>query len=150
VEHVGRTAVDNRQFVNGVLWVLRSEVRCHDLPERYEVREGAYAIHVLGTGGRVGRVFAALVADKQNQYLMIDSTIVRAHQQTATGRKQRLRRQGSGAFPRWTEHQDPSAGWPTKLVCRFSTRYCTTIEAFRSCTALACASIRLQLYVDTA
>ena len=33
---------------------------------------------------------------------------------------------------------------------RFSTRYCRTVEAFRSCTALACAWIRLQLYVDTA
>lgn len=33
---------------------------------------------------------------------------------------------------------------------RFSTRYCRTIEAFRSLTALACAWIRLQLYVDTA
>ena len=33
---------------------------------------------------------------------------------------------------------------------RFSTRYCRTIEAFRSCTALACAWLRLQLYVDTA
>lgn len=33
---------------------------------------------------------------------------------------------------------------------RFSTRYCRTVEAFRSCTALACAWLRLQLYVDTA
>jgi len=33
---------------------------------------------------------------------------------------------------------------------RFSTRYCRTIEAFRSCTALACAWLRLQLYGDTA
>jgi len=33
---------------------------------------------------------------------------------------------------------------------RFSTRYCRTIEAFRSGTALACAWIRLQLYVNTA
>ena len=33
---------------------------------------------------------------------------------------------------------------------RFSTRYCRTIEAFRSTTAIACAWIRLQLYVDTA
>ena len=33
---------------------------------------------------------------------------------------------------------------------RFSTRYCRTIEAFRACTALACAWLRLELYVDTA
>jgi transposase len=37
-----------------------------------------------------------------------------------------------------------------KQFRRFSTRYCRTIEAFRSCTALVCAWIRLQLYVDTA
>jgi transposase len=33
---------------------------------------------------------------------------------------------------------------------RFSTRYCRTLEAFRSTTVLACAWIRLQLYVGTA
>jgi putative transposase len=32
-------------------------------------------------------IFDDLVKDKKNQYLMIDSTIVRAHQQAATGRK---------------------------------------------------------------
>lgn len=32
------------------------------------------------------RVFGALTADRDNQYLMIDSTIVRAHQQAATGK----------------------------------------------------------------
>ncbi|WP_267117174.1 transposase, partial [Xanthomonas sacchari] len=34
----GRTAADNRTFVNGVLWVLRSGARWSDLPARY----GAY------------------------------------------------------------------------------------------------------------
>ena len=32
---------------------------------------------------------------------------------------------------------------------RFATRYCKTIFAFRSCTALACAWLHLKLYVDT-
>ena len=34
-QHVGRTAADNRLFVNGVLWALRSGARWADLPERY-------------------------------------------------------------------------------------------------------------------
>ena len=33
------------------------------------------------------KVFHELLRDRKNQYLMIDSTIVRAHQQAATGRK---------------------------------------------------------------
>ena len=33
------------------------------------------------------RVFQALTADRDNQYLMLDSTIVRAHQQAASGKE---------------------------------------------------------------
>ena len=88
VESVGRTAADNRLFVNGVLWVLRSGAHWHDLPERY----GKYkSLHKrFGRWAATGvweKVFHELVRDRKNQYLMIDSTIVRAHQQAATGRK---------------------------------------------------------------
>ena len=37
-----------------------------------------------------------------------------------------------------------------KQFRRFATLYCKTITAFRSFTALACAWLRLKLYVDTA
>ena len=33
-ESVGRTAADNRVFINGVLWILRSGARWSDWPER--------------------------------------------------------------------------------------------------------------------
>ena len=88
VESVGRTAADNRVFVNGVLWVLRSGAHWHDLPERY----GKYkSLHKRfsrwAATGVWEKIFHELLCDRKNQYLMIDSTIVRAHQQAATGRK---------------------------------------------------------------
>lgn len=83
----GRTAADNRGFVNGVLWVLRSGARWSDLPPRY----GAYkSVHKRftrwATNGVWARVFQALIRDQDNEYLMIDSSIVRAHAQAATGK----------------------------------------------------------------
>ena len=93
VESVGRTAADNRVFVNGVLWALRSGAHWHDLPERY----GKYkSVHKRfsrwAKSGVWEKVFQALVRDRKNQYLMIDSTIVRAHQQAATGPKKGARK----------------------------------------------------------
>ena len=83
----GRTAADNRLFLNGVLWVLRSGAHWRDLPERYGRWKTLHKrFSRWSKAGVWDRVFADLIKDRDNQYVMIDSTLVRAHQQAATGK----------------------------------------------------------------
>ena len=83
----GRTAADNRLFVNGVLWVLRSGAHWHDLPERYGKHKSVHTrFSRWAKKGVWERVFQVLTADRKNGYLMLDTTLVRAHQQAATGK----------------------------------------------------------------
>ncbi|MBB4189871.1 putative transposase [Sinorhizobium terangae] len=83
----GRTGGDNRLFVNGCLWVLRSGAHWRDLPERYGKWKTVHRRFSRWCHAGVWeRVFAELTADHDNQYLMLDSTIVRAHQQAASGK----------------------------------------------------------------
>ena len=83
----GRSAADNRLFVNGVLWVLRSGAHWRDLPERYGKWKSLHKrFSRWAKAGVWERVFTALIKDRDNQYLMLDTTLVRAHQQAATGK----------------------------------------------------------------
>ena len=96
----GVTARDNRLFVDGVLWVLRSGARWSDLPERYGKWKSVHKRFTRWAKASVWeRVFADLAKDADNQYIMLDSTIVRAHQQAACGK--------GGPAPRlWGVHEE--------------------------------------------
>ena len=86
--HVGVTARDNRLFVEAVLYRYRAGIPWRDLPERFGPWK---AVHTrFSRWARAGvwqRVFVHLAADADNEYAMIDSTIVRAHQHSAGARK---------------------------------------------------------------
>lgn len=83
----GRTAQNNRLFVNAVLWVLRSGAFWSDLPERYgNWKSNHKRFTRWAKAGVWEKIFAILTKDSRNEYVMIDSTIVRAHQQAVCGR----------------------------------------------------------------
>jgi transposase len=88
--HVGGTAKDNRVFVEAVLYRYRAGIAWRDLPERFgDFRVIHTRFSRWAKSGVWARVFAALAEDADNEYAMIDSTIVRAHQHSAGARKKR-------------------------------------------------------------
>jgi transposase len=81
---VGATAQDNRRFVEAVLYRYRAGIPWSDLPERFgDWKKTHRRFSRWAKAGVWERVFQRLAADGNNQYAMIDSTIVRAHQHSA-------------------------------------------------------------------
>ena len=81
---VGVTAKDNRLFVEAVLYRYRAGIPWRDLPERF----GDWKrVHTRSCRrARTGvweRIFRRLAGDADDEYAMIDSTVVRAHQHSA-------------------------------------------------------------------
>jgi transposase len=82
--HVGTNAKNNRLFVEAVLWRYRSGAPWRDLPERFGDWNNTHRrFSRWAKTGVWERIFKHLAADPDNEYAMIDSTIVRAHQHSA-------------------------------------------------------------------
>ena len=80
----GRSGADNRLFVDAVLWVLRTGSPWRDLPEEFGNWNSVFQrFRRWAMKGVWESVFNALVEDPDFEYLMIDATIVRAHQHAA-------------------------------------------------------------------
>ena len=84
---VGVTARDNRLFVEAVLYRYRAGIAWRDLPERFGDFRVIHTRHMRWSRKGVWeRLFKVLAEDADNEYAMIDSTIVRAHQHSAGAR----------------------------------------------------------------
>ncbi|NEO64334.1 MAG: IS5 family transposase [Moorea sp. SIO4G2] len=87
-ETVGVTAKDNRLFVEAVLYRYRAGIPWRDLPERFgDFRVVHTRFSRWAKRGVWQQVFEALADDADNEYAMIDSTIVRAHQHSAGAKR---------------------------------------------------------------
>lgn len=85
--HVGVTAKDNRLFVEAVLYRYRAGIPWRDMPERFGDFRVVHLRHMRWSRSGVWRrVWQALAQDADNEYAMIDATIVRAHQHSAGGK----------------------------------------------------------------
>jgi transposase len=81
VSDVGATARDDRRFVEAVLY---GETPWRDLPERFGDWKNTHRrFSRWAKAGVWERVLEHLAADGNNQYAMIDCTIVQAHQHGA-------------------------------------------------------------------
>jgi transposase len=87
---------DNRRFLNALLWMARSGARWRDLPEELgdyaTVKRRYYRWIEMGV---LDEFLAALAREADLEWLMIDSTIVRAHPHAAGARRQK-----GGRMPR--------------------------------------------------
>jgi putative transposase len=89
----GRTGEDNRRFVEGVLWMARTGAPWRDLPPEFGNWNSVYVRFRRWTRAGVWeRVLSVLHDDLDREHLLMDSTIVRAHQHSAGAKGALMRR----------------------------------------------------------
>ena len=93
----GRNADDNRRFINAVLWIARTGAPWEDLPERYGKYNTVYKrFSRWAKKGRWQAIFEAL-QQPDLEWVMLDTTVVRAHQHAAGQKKVALQPRRSDA-----------------------------------------------------
>src|ERR1700749_47654 len=114
----GATARDNRLFLDAILWIARTGAPWPDLPERFGKYDTVYRrFNRWAKSGVLARVMEALGGDADLENLLIDSTVIRAHQHAAGAVKKggattrRWAGRGAGSGPRSTS---PSMRWATR------------------------------------
>ena len=80
----GRTGGDNRRFVEAIMWVGRNGARWRALPTHYGHWNSVHRrFRRWSKKGIWQMIFNTLAVSADTEWLMIDSTIIRAHQHAA-------------------------------------------------------------------
>ena len=84
----GSCGRDNWMFVEAVLWIVRTGSPWRDLPEVFGDWNSVFRrFSRWSSKGVWWRIFQALSDDPDFEYLIVDSTIVRAHQHAAGAKR---------------------------------------------------------------
>ena len=79
--------IDDRTFLNAVLWKVRTGVPWRDIPERYGAWKTIYSRFRRWTqAGHFEVIFQALHIDVDEEWNAIDGTAIRAHQHSSGGK----------------------------------------------------------------
>jgi transposase len=90
--HVGGTATDNRLFVEAVIYRYRAGIPWRDLPKRFGDWKATHRrFRRWCESGVFERILKTLAGDADSKFMMLDSTIVRAHQHSAGAKKKKAR-----------------------------------------------------------
>ena len=89
----GRHGTDNRLFLDAVLWIARTGSPWRDLPSEFGNWNSQFQrFRRWAKKGVWENLFKLLAEDPDLEYLLIDATIVRAHQHAAGAKGGAMRR----------------------------------------------------------
>ena len=86
-EDPGRTAVDNRLFMNAVLYVAKTGIPWADLPERFGKSNSVWKRYDRWCANDVWRSVAEALGEPDLEEVQLDSTSIKAHPVSSTGRR---------------------------------------------------------------
>lgn len=85
----GRTAADNRLFVNAVLYVLKTGIPWADLPARFGKHDTVRKRFDRWCTGGVWRKIAQATGEPDLEEVQLDATTIKAHPVASNGRRGR-------------------------------------------------------------
>jgi transposase len=92
----GKTAEDNRGFINAVLWIAKTGAPWRDLPERFGAWNSVFQRFDRWCKRSVWTRLLRAWQDPDLECLMLDSSVIRAHQHAAGARKKGVTTKPSG------------------------------------------------------